>query len=212
MFKRIITLALVLITTILTTSCAYMNYGYDPDKYRAVDYYYDEKLNVYYLEYQCERYYHDDTHDMFAVSYKPEDGFVNLGWYYNLPFTYCKEYYSYTTESPDYIFSSGPGGAIYFKESFDYKKEIFVVENTEIEIEFSEAFSNNTIDVYEKNIEYQMLCWYSQKHNALSVKVQVLFWEEDWYVYIYNMDRYNAYQVSDVFLNMLIENGIVAQE
>ena len=86
------------------------------------------------------------------------------------------------------------------------------MENTEIEIEFSEAFSNNTIDVYEKNIEYQMLCWYSQKHNALSVKVQVLFWEEDWYVYIYNMDRYNAYQVSDVFLNMLIENGIVAQE
>ena len=212
MRKQLLSMVLVFMIFISMTSCAYMNYGCDPDKYRAVDYHYDETQDMYYLEYQGERYYHDDTHDMFAVSYESEDGFVDLGWYYNLPFTYCKEYYSYTTESPDYIFSSDPGGEIYFKESFDYKKEIFVVENTEVEIEFSEAFSNNTINVYEKNIEYQTLCWYSKKHNALSVKVQVLFLEEHWYMYIYNMDRNNAYQISDVFLDMLIENGIVAYE
>ncbi len=215
MFKRIITLALVLITTILTTSCAYMIPEASPDKYRDVYYGYDEESDIYYLEYQNARYYSfDDINDILMSVYfdsqEKKDDFINLGWHYNFPFTTYKEYYSYTAENPDYIFTTGPDRSIYFKEYFDYTKECFVVEN--IEIEFSEAFTGETINVENKHIKSQSFRWYSKKYSGLYTVANVFFLENKAYLLIYGMDDDNAFQLSDDFLELLIDNGIISYE
>ena len=212
MHKRIMALILVVIMIILVTSCAYINPKCSPDKYRAVDYGYDEEINTYYLQYQNERYLFEDANNMFTVIHNP-NVCLNLGWHYNLPFTLYKEYYSYTAESPDYIYSIGPNGRVFFKESFDYTKEMFVVED--VEIEFSKAFTNGTIDIQDlenKDVEKQSFRWHSKKHNALYIDVNVYFYENNGYVFIYNMDRDSAYQISDVFLESLVENEIIVYE
>ena len=212
MYKRIVALTLVVIMIILATSCAYLNPECSPDKYRTVDYVYDEEHDTYYLQYQSERYLFDNTNDMFTIMHDP-NVCISLGWYYNLPFTLYKEYYSYTTESPDYIYNIGPNGSVFFRESFDYTKEIFVVED--IEIEFSKAFTNDTIDIQNaknKDIEKQSFRWHSKKHNALCIDVDIYFYENNGYIFIYNMDRDNIYQISDDFLKLLIKNEIIVFE
>lgn len=212
MHKRIMALALVIIMIILAASCACVNPECSPNKYRVVDYVYDEEINKYYLQYQNERYLFDNVNNMFTVIHDPTIC-INLGWYYNLPFTLYKEYYSYTAESPDYIYSIAPNGSVFFRESFDYTKEIFVVED--VEIEFSKAYTDNTLDIQDiknKDIEKQPFRWHSKKHNALCIDVDVYLYENKGYIFIYNMDCHNAYQISDVFLESLIENEIIVYE
>ena len=210
MYKRVITILLLLIVTIPLSSCKHLmaqSGGYNIDKYRAVDYHYDEELDAYYLEYQNVNYFTSDELYMFNINGSIED-FFDLGWYYNFPFTFAMQWYSYTTESPDYMFSYKKD-TVYFKETIDYKKEIFLVEDTQSEIEFSELFTTNTIKVDGQKFERKTIYLHSKKYDALSIKVELLCKDGNFYFYSNDMDTFNAYQITENFYNLLIEIGII---
>lgn len=209
MYRSVIALALIIIITISTTSCTFIA-EYPLDKYRTVGYGYDESLDAYYLEYQDEQYWDDDANAMFNVVHNEGDC-AYLGWFFNLPFTLFNAYYSYSTESPDYIYRyTSHGSDVYFKESFDYTKEVFVLEN--VEIEFCNAFSGDTVsidDIERNNIEKQSFMWKSKKHSALFISTHIYLFENKVYMFSFNMDSENAYQLSDAFLELLIKNKII---
>jgi hypothetical protein len=90
--------------------------------------------------------------------------------------------------------------------------EVFVVEDTEIEFQFSEAFSQNTIDVSKIKKDYQTFRWYSKTCSGLYMDVMVYLHDGKSYMHIFNMDGDNAYQISDAFLKLLIDNHVITCE
>ena len=135
---------------------------------------------------------------------------ILLSWNYNFPFTGIIEYYSYTTENPNFIIEPYVMNTVWFKESFDYKKEIFVVENTKIEIIFSSAFKNNKINTDGLKYDVQSFCWYAKSYPSLRTQVNIFNIDGIYYMEIPNMD--GTYQISDNFLNLLIRNEVIIAE
>lgn len=211
MHKRVLSILLVCTIIILMTSCAYMNPNCPPELYRAVDYIYDETLDEYYLTYQGEKYIYNKAYDIFRVPnmYNPNDmaGLVALGWHYAIPgYT---EYYSYTTDSPDYLFDLGPGGQTWIKETFDYTKEIFIVEGTESEIAFSDLVGDLefwcTARPCSKNV---FLTLNAKDHPKLKIEIYVDRTDYNrWYAY--DESCMITYALPDTFVQLLEDNGII---
>lgn len=211
MHKRVLSVLLICTIIVLMTSCAYVNPNCDPELYRAVDYIYDETIGEYYLTYQGEKYIYNKAYDIFSVPnmYNPDDmdGLVALGWHYSIPgYT---EYYSYTTDSPDYLFDLGPGGQTWIKESFDYTKEIFIIEGTESEIAFSDLVGDlefsGTVLPCSKNIFLTL----NAKNNP-KLKIEIYIDRDDynqWYAYDESCTI--TYALSDTFVQILEDNGII---
>jgi len=208
MHRRVLSILLVCTIIISMTSCAYMNPDCPPELYRAVDYVYDETLGEYYLTYQGEKYTYNEAHDIFSNIYNSDDmdDLVTLGWHYAIP-GYTK-YYSYTTDSPDFLFSSR-NGDIYIKETFDYTKEIFVIEGTEIEIVFSDLVGDlefwDTVRPCSKNV---FLTLNAKNHPKLKIHIYVDRTEDGrWYAY--NESCSITYALPDAFVQLLKDNGII---
>ena len=211
MHKRVLSILLVCTIIILMTSCAYMNPNCPPELYRTVDYIYDETLDEYYLTYQGEKYIYNKAYDIFRVPnmYNPNDmaGLVALGWHYAIPgYT---EYYSYTTDSPDYLFDLGPGGQTWIKETFDYTKEIFIVEGTESEIAFSNLVGDlefwGTARPCSKNV---FLTLNAKDHPKLKIEIYVDRTDYNrWYAY--DESCMITYALPDTFVQLLKDNGII---
>ena len=209
MLKRVVALALIFIMTLSLTSCTFFT-EYPLDKYRVVDYGYDEEADIYYLEYKNERYIYDEMSDIFGVDDKGRDP-VYLGWLFNLPHA-RNQYYSYSTESPDYIYlDSSSGSYVFFKESvnFDLANEIFVLED--IEIKFCDTHSDDTVNIlFRPDARFvHKFRLTSKKYNALYLLVEIYQFEDKFYMYEVSIDMTNAYQISDAFLESLIEKKII---
>ena len=119
------------------------------------------------------------------------------------------EYYSYTTDSPDYLFNRGPSGQIWIKETFDYTKEIFVLESTEIEIAFSDLIGDlefwNTVRPCSKNI---FLTLNAKNHPKLKIEIYVdCTYYSRWHAY--DESCMITYALPDAFVQLLAENGII---
>ena len=211
MHKRVLSILLVCTIIIFMTSCAYMNPNCPPELYLTVDYIYDETLDEYYLTYQGEKYIYNKAYDIFSVPnmYNPNDmaGLLALGWHYAIPgYT---EYYSYTTDSPDYLFDLGPGGQTWIKETFDYTKEIFIVEGTESEIAFSDLVGDlefwGTVRPCSKNI---FLTLNAKNHPKLKIEIYVDRTDYNrWYAY--DESCMITYALPDTFVQLLEDNGII---
>ena len=209
MHKRVLYILLVCTIIISMTSCAYMNPDCPPELYRAVDYVYDETLGEYYLTYQGKKYTYNEAHDIFRSPnlYNSDDmdGLVALGWHYAIPgYT---EYYSYTTDSPDYLFNLND--AIWIKETFDYTKEIFIIEGTEIEIAFSDLVGDlefwGTVRPCSKNI---FLTLNAKNHSKLKIHIYVDRTDYNrWYAY--DVTCKVSYALSDTLVQLLEDNGII---
>lgn len=206
--KKFFSLLLMCTIIISMTSCAYMNPDCDPALYRAVDYIHDDTLDEYYLTYQGEKYVYDKAYDIFRVPnlWRPDDmaDLVVLGWHYAIPgYT---QYYSYTTDSPDYLFN--PNDAIWIKETFDYTKEIFVLEGTEIEIAFPDLVGDlkHTIHPYDCS-EDIFLTFNAKDHPKLQIMIYVDRPGNRWYAY--DVTCKVSYALSDTLVQLLEDNGII---
>lgn len=76
---------------------------------------------------------------------------VQVGWSYGFPFS---DFYYYTdgTENPLYILSgngdkTGSTRNVYIRNDYDFKKQTFIIEGTDIEFVFEEAFIKTETDV-----------------------------------------------------------------
>ena len=100
-------------------------------------------------------------------------------------------------------------GDIYIKETFDYTKEFFVIEGTEIEIVFSDLVGDlefwGTVRPCSKNI---FLTLNAKNHPKLKIQIYVDCTEDGrWYAY--NESCVITFALQDVFVQLLEENGII---
>ena len=215
MLKRIVGILLLFAISISFTSCnpkMMEKYGYDPDLYLIPEYGHDEETGESYFVYQGERYFRrHDLSGMFSYGYS-EDELVDLAWHYNYPFFATVSYKSTTSESPDFIDVWSTSSQIYAKKSFDLQKLFFVVEDTGVEIEFSKMFMPDSeprdIPPFPDKIIAKFIL-YSEKYAPVQISSQVLIDEGVYYLALAN---YPDYPISDDFMHLLIETGVIADD
>jgi len=116
---------------------------------------------------------------------------------------YTVEYYSYTQDSPLFIYSSI--GEVYFCETYDYKFDTFVVEGTNAKFVLSDA-----IRVDET---FGSLCGSntsvilrSETYPRVFSDLDIVSIEGTWYA---RTRRCYCYEITDEFKQLLIENKII---
>ena len=116
-----------------------------------------------------------------------------------------REGYADSSDSPNLIFDRAIVNHVWAKESFDFIEQTYIIEGTETEIIFSEAFHKN--ETTEKT--------YDGHSVDLIFKEQPLFrfwiglFQEDGVYYISWSGENCSYKVSEKFLQMLTESGLL---
>lgn len=205
MRKRIVNYAMIICICFALLFCAGCS-SMDRNKYSVI-----ERPNASTLVYNGVNYYKFEKHIFGAYSQEDEElrykDYILISWEYNFPFTKQIGYYSYTIDNPDFIVEPNVLNNVYFREDYDVTAETFVVEETDIEIVFSNAFiEDNIIDLGNKHYDKIDLYWHSKTHYALRTNIEIVQVDNVYYINIPNGD---TYQISDEFLLLLRDNEIV---
>lgn len=175
---------------------------YNFSKYKKIEYIYDDDDNMF-LKYHNEKYYRLD-YNIFRTDISK---MKQISWHFNLPATLTIVFYSYDLNVPDYIFVD-VGTEVYINEKYDYKSDIFFIENSDSRIKFSDAFEEEySINyTFSKSSDVKIFNFHSDKHPELYSSVCVISDDGKYYM---SFDARTAYKISDEFLTMLITNKVI---
>lgn len=122
---------------------------------------------------------------------------------------YVDMYYSYTSENPLFIYNRRLR-EVYFREDYNPAKDLFVVEGTEDEIIWEDAFCMKTQQKSEifKKCTVVYLC--SKQLPRIKVKIYLVNFENQWYMS--TIDFCAIWTPSDEFMSILYKNGIIQSQ
>ena len=206
MRKRLALLGLLILSCLLIISCSWASVtnNHRTRNTKGLMEYNETTKNIQYhnIIYRKD----EDQHFSSVAETANLDDLFFLAWHSDFPFTY--DFYSYESESPDFILEVGIDCNIWFSETYNYMNDIFVIEDTEIEIVFEKTFENDTICISSLAVKEQTLYCHSKLHPMLRTTVNIFSFNDDYYMYIGNKET--AYRLSETFKEMLIDNGIIA--
>ena len=166
-----------------------------------------EQNDVEYCLYNENKYYFSSIFDTREYNIIADENDVKLGWYYSFPFG--TDFYSDTADNPEYIYTVGSVSRIYLKQSYDYKSEIFVIDNTSEAFVFSEAITDTAVE-YDFQMDYFNdfihLKIYSKNHTNLTASLRLFRKNNDWCV---AFPTNESYLISQSFVLVLKNNGII---
>ena len=209
MFKKIVLWVCSFMLALSLVSCG-INQVLELDKnsqYLIEEVREEEALEGIY--YQDQMYY-IDRWNLFAViddSYNINEGDELLSWN-GTRFGYKKVFYSYTKDDPLFIYETAYDD-VFFKESYDYTFDTFIIVGTDSEILFSDIISDlsTQTDVnFQEDIEVQL---YSKTNSRIGMKFYLGCIENQWYIRSAQSGSSSAWAVSDVFLQLLSENDMI---
>lgn len=184
--------------------------------YCALAYNIDSNSNtISYIVISCENLTYMSVKD--AISYFPQiqldketiEKGIELGWvFYGSPAS--AYYFSNTDENPMYIVRN-IDEFVWVREDFDYTEDLFVIKDTDIEILFSEAFTGNTmkISTLESHQEKASFIWHSKTVSELEIYARIYEYNDVWYMKTRTSEWW---EISDDFLNLLLENKTISIE
>ena len=200
-------LVLIIVVALLLSSCD-RNYT-DNDKalHNKVTFIYDENDDKT-LIYNGISYYFD-KYALFIVW--EEDWWENQGeikddimiaWT-GPHLTSTVEYYSYTQDSPLFIYSSI--GEVYYCETYDYKFDTFVVEGTNAKFVLSDAIRVDETfgSLYSSNTSVILR---SETYPRVFSDLDIVSIEGTWYA---KTRGCYCFEITDEFKQLLIENKII---
>ena len=159
--------------------------------------------------YQGKKYYPTPTY-LFDITHDVEKD-VELGWYVNVPFSGGAYYFSNTYEDPIYIYCNVGAFDVWIREDFDYTSDIFTIADTDIEILFSKAFTDNKVEILSLDVPEveASFRWHSKTVPALQIRANIVEYNDTWYMQTLSLEYW---EISSEFLNLLIENKIINVE
>ena len=135
-----------------------------------------------------------------------EDCDIHIGW--NGPiWGYQNHFYAPREENPPYIFEERLD-RMYFHKDYDYQSDLFIIDGTESEIVFSDAFVRNgefttSFDTY---IIKATVILRSKTYPNLKLKLDIIYHNGG----LYGSDStMNMYILSDGFIRILDDNKIL---
>lgn len=212
MFKKTIVLMWIF-SLILTLSSCGLDYRYslDESKHNKIDVVMEDGDTTS-LNYKDTRYYFAGSTNFFSVmTYETEDGYylsfeddTLLSWNGNRYIWYIDEYYSYTDNNPLFIYNSRLNW-VYFRENYDYKSDIFVVEGTDLEIVWNDMFDSAVEDV--GFITQNNVSIYSKQCPRIKTSLELSLIDGQWFIRC--SDSKEIWIPSNEFLEILSDNGIL---
>lgn len=172
-----------------------------------------------YKEYKSVTYFDHDTIEYGDKKYSEKKSELNdiikgnvdnlslISWHHS--FHLSKEVsYSHSTKNPDYIVYCG---TVYYKESFDSSNIVFVGKDSKLEVAYSDTFTyKGDFADREKYDYYTSYTVNVKSHPELEVTLNFFVNGDGEYMYTMgNGKTATMHSVSNTFLNMLINNGII---
>ncbi len=214
-FRKIITIILVfIILTLSLSACSkdeinsILNEGtlglwdrflFKEETHNLIEFVDDETI-----EYQGSKYY---LAPMTFIrdsekSIKEERGYEYICWT-GPRFFYIDTYYGDFKDSPNILYEARLGYT-YFREDYDYKRDMFKIEGTEDVI----CFGEDLIETDDKDINYstEYICLLSSTHTSLDIEIGVFFDNGVWCAY--TMD-FVYFELSENFVEILMKNKII---
>ena len=212
MGKKMLILLLAFSTFLSLTACGLdYRYSLDEDKHNKIEVILknDEPSCIIY---QDSDYGFVGSTSLFSVNtYKTEDGYylsyeddVLLSWNGYRYVWYIDEYYSYTADSPLFIYNNRLEW-VYFHEDYDYFTDIFIIENCDSEIIWNEIF-----DSKKTNVDFapqSKIIIYSKQCPRIKTTLEIAFIENQWYLYLPGSQE--IWTPSDKFINILSDNRLI---
>lgn len=141
------------------------------------------------------------------------DNMSEIGWcWYLIPLAEKTQFYVDNKENPDYICGVNQVYDIYFREDYDYIKDIFVIHGHPlVSIRFSDSYNeNNFIETDAYHSAIANFDWSPEGHPNLWNSPEIYLIENKYYIQFVWDQPY--YEVSEAFLSILIDAGIVTAE
>lgn len=212
MFKKSIVLIWIFLLILSLSSCGLdYRYSLDENKHNKIEVVMEDE-DVTSLIYQDTGYYFVGSTNFFSVmTYETEDGYylsfeddTLLSWNGNRYIWYIDEYYSYTVDMPLFIYNSRLNW-VYFREDYDYKSDIFVIEGADSEIVWNSIFDSADEDIDftpQKNVSI-----YSKQCPRIKTSLELSLVDGQWFMRC--SDSKETWIPSDEFLKILSDNGII---
>ena len=203
-------LILIFIASLLLNSCVPLSEGFYSEEekklYKQVELQEDENGKIT-LAYK-ETLYNYDEYGFFSVLENPHcinDGDIMLGWT-GPPsgFFYTQEYYSYTQNSPLFIYTLR-GWNVYFCETYDYILDTFVIEGTNAKIVFSDAIKEKIMLESVHGSKTKVVLRSETNPRVFSLLSLHLI-DGTWDV---STSHLYGFEITDEFKQLLIENKII---
>jgi len=156
-----------------------------------------------YLLYQDKKYYETSVFTVTEEYGTKNENDIELGWYYSFPFS--TQFYSENLESPVFIYTLGSYTSVYLRQDYEYRTDVFVIEETDIEIVWEDIFSSQKNDFRFLNSITVNL--YSKQHPRIKTSLEIACIHGQWYVRIPSSQEILI--PSDEFMKILSDNGIV---
>ena len=154
--------------------------------------------------------YRIDRWNLFTVTddnWNINEGDVQLSW--NGPrFGYLTVFYSYTKDSPLFIYETSCED-VFFHEKYDYTADTFIIAGTNAEIVFSGIVSDlskhENVNLHE-DITIRL---YSKNHPRIKMELDLECIEDQWYFRSALSGSSPTWTVSDSFVQILVDYGII---
>ena len=212
MKKKILILLLVFWTFLFLTSCGLdYRYSLDKNKHNRIDVIMenDEPTSIIY---QDSNYVFVGSTNFFSVNtYNTEDGYclsyeddILLSWNGHRYVWYIDEYYSYTTDTPLFIYNSRLEW-VYFHENYDYFSDTFVIDNSGSEIIWNDIFISKQTNI--DFVSQYKISLYSKQCPRIKTSLEIAFIENQWYLYLPGSQE--IWVPSDKFITILSDNSLI---
>lgn len=166
------------------------------------------------IEYNNEEYY---LWDFVFVEGIEKNALVLISWDFNIPFTMITSYHAYPKEIPPFISEKSLFGPVCFlHHSIDYMQELFLLDDTNVEIVFSDVWVENTELIDYVNVDYyphKGFLFSCKEFPALATFIEVFEMDDNYYVQFTTetRDRYITYPISSQFFSLLEENDLLPE-
>lgn len=127
---------------------------------------------------------------------------VLLSWNGNRYWGYIDEYYSYTTESPLFIYYKT---WFFYSEDYNYLEDTFSVEDSCADIIWKDIFDSEQTGFNFINPITMFL--YSKSSPRIKIKFEMVCVDNKWYLSLPGTQT--VWRASDEFVKILSENGII---
>lgn len=206
--RRIIAIIMVVLIAMTFSSCLGISFRRELDEnlHNKVEYVPNNSDSIIYQD----AIYHKEKMFFLNVSnweYEPLDGDINISWNGSRHFFYISMFYSYSADSPLYIYQP-QFQYLYLKEDYDYLSDTFVIENSGIEVVFSDMFYDiSEYSRYDTTSQAPKIILYSKNHPRIKICFQMVCVDGNWYMH--PEKSFEIWKASDSFIKLLEENGLI---
>ena len=199
----IIVLIILVLLTFISCGLDYRN-SLAEDLHNQIKLFYEDDQLC--LLYQGEKYICVGNTKLFDVDYPYDTNDVLLSWNGYRYIWYIDNFYSNTTDNPVFIYNSRVHD-VFFHEDYNYLKDVFIIEDTDIEIIFEDIFKLEESKI--KFINANEIVLESKKIPRIKIRLNLVSLQDN--VYISLPDSDTVWQCSDAFVEALKKNNLIEE-